>query len=141
MPRPKKSSLKSPDAFFGSIADRILLTEILLAPRGERLSFECAQICAVLAMTDPRVQSPTEVEVEKFLSQYDNPRRMPEGWIRGYLGKSKPQLAIDVLRAFDGHYKQARATSIKLWILSAVVAAQFAALLMLGQVVLEQMMK
>lgn len=91
--------------FQGSIENRLKLTEILLAPGGEKLSPEAAQICAVLLMPDPRVETPTEYEIEQFLRQYNNPRGMPEGWIRNYLSKSKPQLAIDVIRAFDAHYQ------------------------------------
>lgn len=90
-----------------------------------------------IKMPDPSVQSPTDYEIEKFLREYDNPRKMPPGWIRGYLTKSKPQLAIDVIRAFDAHFKGSRNISIKLWILSALTAAQFAVILMLGQIVLE----
>jgi hypothetical protein len=38
------------DVFFGSIRDRILITEILSAPGGEKLTSEALQIIAVLAM-------------------------------------------------------------------------------------------
>jgi hypothetical protein len=42
--------------FSGPISDRLALARILAAPGGERLSIECAQICAVLlTMPDPRV--------------------------------------------------------------------------------------
>lgn len=59
-------------------------------------------------MPDPKVQSPTDFEVEKFLQEYGNPRGMPEGWIRRHLEKSKPQLAIDVIRAYDGQFSLER---------------------------------
>lgn len=36
--------------FHGPISDRIALTQILLSPGGEKLSRECAQLCAVLLM-------------------------------------------------------------------------------------------
>jgi hypothetical protein len=88
--------------FEGSIADRIVLTEILLSPGGEKLTADAAKIIAVLrAMPETKAQSPSDAEIEQFLQEYGNPRGMPEGWIRGHLTKSKPQLAIDVIRAFD----------------------------------------
>jgi hypothetical protein len=92
-------------------------------------------------MPDPNVQTPTDFEIQKFLEEYENPRGLPGKWIAGYLSKSKPQLAIDVIRAFDAHWQQKRSTSVKLWILGGLVAAQFALILMLGQVVLEHMTK
>jgi hypothetical protein len=92
-------------------------------------------------MPDPKVQTPTDYEIEKFLAQYDNPRKMPKKWLENYLGRPRPQLAIDVICAFDEHWKAKRATNLKLWILGGLVAAQFALILMLGQVVLEHATK
>jgi hypothetical protein len=83
---------------------------------------------------DPAVQNPTDYEIEKFLQEYDNPRGMPEGWIRGYLAKSKPQLAIDVIRAFDGHYdleRSLRRTKLFLGTLNAFLATVAAVLALL----------
>jgi hypothetical protein len=89
--------------FHGPLRDRLLLTEILLSPGGERLSRECAKLCAVLLMDrDPN----TDFEIERFLCNYENPRGLSKKWLEGYLSRPKPRLAIDVIRAFDGHYKQ-----------------------------------
>ena len=75
------------------------------------LSAEAAQLCAVLiSMPDPRVQNPTEfeIEIEKFLRDYENPRGLQKNWLELYLGRPRPQLAIDVIRAFDKNYKLER---------------------------------
>lgn len=85
----------------------IALTEVRMSEGGAILSVEAAQLCAVLiSMPDPRVQNPTEfeIEIEKFLRDYENPRRLPKKWLELYLGRPRPQLAIDVVRAFDKNY-------------------------------------
>lgn len=83
---------------------------------------------------DKDLQSPPDVEIEKFLRDYDNPRKMQQGWIRGYLSKSKPQLAIDMIRAFDGHYSLERSlkrTKLILGTLNAFLATVAAVLALL----------
>lgn len=90
---------------------------------------------------DPRVQTPTDFEIDKFLREYENPRGLSEGWIRGYLNRSKPQLAVDVMRAFDAHLTYKRVTNLKLWILGGLVIAQWAMILELGHVLLERLVK
>ena len=82
-----------------------------MSPGGLVLSAEAAQLCAVLiSMPDPRVQNPTEfeIEIEKFLRDYENPRGLQKNWLELYLGRPRPQLAIDVIRAFDKNYKLER---------------------------------
>jgi hypothetical protein len=59
-------------------------------------------------MPDPAIQSPTDFEIEKFLANYSNPRGLSKKWLEGYLNRSKPLLAIDVIRAFDIDHQQQR---------------------------------
>lgn len=127
--------------FHGPIADRLALTEILLSPGGEQLSRETAKFCAdlLMSMLELKVQTVTEFEIEKALREYKNPRGLPESWIKSYLSREKPQLALDVMRAFDAHFQEKRSIGLKLWILGSLVAAQFAIILMLGQVLLERL--
>lgn len=47
--------------------------------------------------------------IEEFLRNYPNPRGLPVNYIKSYLRRDKPQLAIDVLRAYDSHSKINRA--------------------------------
>lgn len=89
--------------FHGSISERIALTQILLSPDGQWLSPECAQLCAILLM-NPQVE--TTVELAK--RNYQNPRGLPEKWIENYLKRDPAQLALDVMRVYDGHFKQQR---------------------------------
>jgi hypothetical protein len=80
---------------------------------------------------DPQIQSPTDFEVEKFLREYDNPRGLSRTWLNGYLTRPKPQLAIDVIRAFDGHFdleRQLRRTKLFLGTLNAFLGTVLAAL-------------
>jgi hypothetical protein len=62
--------------FHGSISDRIALTEILAAPGGEKLSKECAQICAVLLMEREAYYRGDKTEPREFL------RNSPEGIVK-----------------------------------------------------------
>jgi hypothetical protein len=57
--------------FHGPIRERLALTKILLAPGGERLSEEFAQICMVLMM-DPKEAA---IEVAKRLGTYNKADR------------------------------------------------------------------
>jgi hypothetical protein len=104
----------------------LALTDVRLSPGGDKLSSELAQLFAcLLRMPDPKLQSPTDFEIEKFLREYGNPRGMPEGWIRGHLTKSKPQLAIDVIRAFDKDFdleRRLRRTKLVLGVLNGFLA-------------------
>lgn len=88
-------------------------------------------------MPDPQVQTPTEFEIEKFLRDYHNPRKMPKRWLVAYLTRAKPQLAIDVLRVFDAHYSETQNMKLRLWILSGALAATWALLLVLVDKVLQ----
>jgi hypothetical protein len=128
--------------FHGPLADRIALTEILLSPGGEKLSREAARVCAVLmSMPDPKAQSAIEFEIEKALREYQNPRGLPESWVKSYLSRAKPQLALDVMRAFDAHWQYRRGNGLKLWILSGLVAAQWAVIIALGEFVLQHLVR
>jgi hypothetical protein len=86
--------------FHGPIRDRLALTKILLAPGGERLSPETAQWCAQLLM---------DSQVEQAKRKYANPRGLPEKWVENYLKRDPAQLALDVMRVYDGHFQQQRA--------------------------------
>lgn len=100
-----------------------------------------ARDAPLIAMPDPQVQTPTEFEIEKFLAEYDNPRKLQRAWLLRYLGQPRLQLAIDVIHAFDRHFKLKRATDIKLWILGGIVVAQWAVILEFGHLLLERMVK
>ena len=105
----------------------MVLTEILLSPGGEKLSPEAARICALLSMPDPRVKSPTEfeIEIEAFLRDYENPRGLQKTWLEKYLGRPRPQLAIDVIRAFDESWKTKRENArlkLTIWVMSLIVS-------------------
>lgn len=105
----------------------IALSDIRSAPGGKALSHEAASLCAVLIMSmpDPNVQTSTEFEIEKFLREYENPRRLPEKWLKNYLGRPRPQLAIDVITAFDEKWKLERQlgrAKVTIWIMSLIVS-------------------
>jgi hypothetical protein len=121
----------------------IAFSDLRASPGGQTLSHETCAFCALLVITmpDPNVQTPTEFEIEKFLAHYDNPRKLQRSWLLRYLGQPRPQLAIDVIHAFDRHFKLKRATDLKLWILGGLVVAQWAVILELGHLLLERMVK
>jgi hypothetical protein len=73
-------------------------------------------------MPDPNLQSATDFEIDKVLRSYSNPRGLPEKWIRGYLERPKPQLALDVMRSFDENWKLHRRVSRYRWITIALTA-------------------
>jgi hypothetical protein len=62
--------------FFGSIRDRILITEILSAPGGENLTPEALQIIAVLAMEKRPYYVGDRNELREF------PRESPAGIVK-----------------------------------------------------------
>lgn len=77
-------------------------------------------------MPDLKVQDPTSYEIEKILRAYDNPRGLPTNWIKNYLDRPKPQLALDVMRAFDENWKLHRRMARYRWVniaLTAIVTA------------------
>jgi hypothetical protein len=59
--------------FHGPIRDRIALTEILLSPGAERLSFETVQFCAELLMSPDSKES--AIEFAKRLGTYNKADR------------------------------------------------------------------
>ena len=136
----------SRDVFSEVTAYILALADVRLAPGGDKLSYPTARFCAELilsmpdpSMPDPQVQTPTEFEIENFLRNYHNPRKMPKRWLVAYLTRPKPQLAIDVLRAFDTHYQleeKMKWLRLKVWILGGALAASWAVLLVLFEKVL-----
>lgn len=74
---------------------------------------------------DPNVQSSTDFEIEKFLREYENPRRLPEKWLKNYLGRPRPQLAIDVIRVYDEKtelQRQLARAKVTIWVMSLIVS-------------------
>jgi hypothetical protein len=56
---------------------------------------------------------------------YQNPRGMPEAWIKRYLSKDRAQLALDVMRAFDENWKlevRLSRAKVTIWIMSLIVS-------------------
>jgi hypothetical protein len=56
---------------------------------------------------------------------YDNPRKLPETWLKHYLARDNARLAVDLLRAFDENFKlqrRVRAQRLLLWVLSLIVS-------------------
>lgn len=105
----------------------LAFSDIRLSEDSWKLSHEAASLCAVLIldMPDPNVQSPTDFEIEKFLREYENPRRLPEKWLKNYLGRPRPQLAIDVIRVYDEKtalQRQLSRAKVTIWIMSLIVS-------------------
>ena len=130
-------------SFSDVLAFTLALSDVRLSEGGNQLSYPTARFCAELIlstpMPDPQVQTPTEFEIENFLRNYHNPRKMPKRWLVAYLTRPKPQLAIDVLRAFDTHYQleeKMKWLRLKVWILGGALAASWAVLLVLFEKVL-----
>jgi len=56
---------------------------------------------------------------------YDNPRKLPQAWLEGYLHRHPAQLAIDVIRAMDQNYQLKETVKWQkraLWIMGLVVS-------------------
>lgn len=56
---------------------------------------------------------------------YENPRGLPEAWLKRYLSLDRAQLALDVIKAFDKNYQLERANArlrITVWIMSLIVS-------------------
>jgi hypothetical protein len=65
---------------------------------------------------------------------YDNPRGLPEKWVERYMQRDRAQLAVDVMRVFDGHFKMERSlrrTKLVLGVLNAFLATVAALLALL----------
>jgi hypothetical protein len=72
--------------------------------------------------------------------QYENPRRLPEAWIRNYLQRKPEQLALDVMRAFDMKCRLERKVDVqRIWIrvLTAGMVAAWGIISWLGPIVLK----
>ena len=52
------------------------------------------------AVRDPNLQAPSEFILPNG-ETYNNPRGMPEKWLRAYLQREPAMLAVDVIRAWD----------------------------------------
>ncbi len=55
---------------------------------------------------------------------YNNPRGMPEKWVRSYLERDRTLLALDVMRAFDEAWKvrqQLGAEKLKRWLVTSAL--------------------
>jgi hypothetical protein len=56
---------------------------------------------------------------------YENPRGLPEAWLRRYLSIDRAQLALDVIKAFDKNYQLERANAhlrVTVWVMSLIVS-------------------
>jgi len=56
---------------------------------------------------------------------YENPRGLPEAWLKRYLSLDRAQLALDVIKAFDKNFELERSNArlkITVWIMSLVVS-------------------
>lgn len=56
---------------------------------------------------------------------YENPRGLPEAWLKRYLSLDRAQLALDVIKAFDKNYQVERENGrlrTMVWIMSLVVS-------------------
>jgi hypothetical protein len=56
---------------------------------------------------------------------YDNPRKLPETWLKHYLSRDQSRLAVDLLRAFDENFKlqrRVRAQRLLIWFLGLFVS-------------------
>lgn len=99
------------------IVDHVIaLTDARMSPGAEK---------GLISVPDPQVQTPTEFEIEKFLADYDNPRKMSKKWLEKYLNRPRPQLAIDVILAFDEKWKlqrQLARAKVTIWVMSLVVS-------------------
>lgn len=81
-------------------------------------------------MPDPKVGN----NREPVLPAYDNPRGLPEKWVEQYMQRDRGQLAVDVMRVFDGHFKMERSlrrTKLMLGVLNAFLATVAAVLALL----------
>lgn len=54
------------------------------------------------------MERPSYSEVENAKRKYANPRGLPEKWIENYLQRDPSQLALDVMRVYDGHWSLER---------------------------------
>lgn len=74
----------------------------------------------------PEQKSQTEAQfIEEFLNHYDNPRKLPVNWVRAYLKREKPELAIDVMRAYDLVHEKLRLARWQVVILCLLVLKEF----------------
>jgi hypothetical protein len=65
------------------------------------------------------------VKPAEIPADYENPRGLPEAWIKRYLSLDRAQLARDVMRAFDQNWKLERrlaAAKLTIWIMSLIVS-------------------
>jgi len=70
--------------------------------------------------------TPTEQRARNR-AQHNNPRKLPEKWIKAYLERRPEQLAEDVLQVYDEQFKLQRKMNLKLR--NEVVIAVLAGLL------------
>jgi len=63
--------------------------------------------------------------VARLPENYRNPRHLSEDWIRRFLGRSKDELAVDAILAFDEVdtlRKKLDRANLKIWIMSLIVS-------------------
>lgn len=105
------------------VVDAVMdMAAIRALPGGSKLSWEMTRLLVLVAfdgyelfpVREPGLQTETEF-LKEFLQKYDNPRKLPGKWIEAYLRREKPQLAIDLLRAFDQTHRMEQKLRVARW--------------------------
>jgi hypothetical protein len=67
----------------------------------------------------------TKAPTAQIPPDYENPRGLPEAWLKRYLSLDRAQLALDVIKAFDKNYQLERANAhlrVTVWVMSLIVS-------------------